>query len=540
MKSVLIVSGGGLQGQTLITLFRALGNFEIHVCDIGSDTIGRYLSDHYWKAAPIADRETFISSIRNYIHERQIDVVVPSTVFELRALAGLEDIGESLVLVSEPEALKIFMNKLETYFFLEQYNIPQLPRVDQLPADPYKLIAKEVEGFGGKGISIIENEIDFEKYNTDRYLIQAHIDDFEEISVDQFFGPHGMTSPLLRKRIKTTGGYAVISEYLSDAGVEQILASLLPAMAQNGAFGFYNLQFLKTKEGELFVNDINPRIGTSSALVHWRPGEIHDCLRGHKDAGVSHLPATSPKSGDRILRIVRDKVLSIPDLSEIKTIAFDLDDTLINHKKWCRRQAYNFIDSLDVAKLLKEEVRLVCDIVIEEHRVNRLIDILIEKFGTQLPGKTQLLELYRKCRPKEVNSYKDVEHVLKALKRKGYRLCILTNNPPSTQEYKISLLPFRQLFDSVHYAESIHKSKPAAECFQLLLKEEEKDLGHIAVVGDHPICDVYGAINAGCGHSFLIRREGGFLNGDTASISSTVPSDRYTTINSLDELLWYL
>lgn len=186
----------------------------------------------------------------------------------------------------------------------------------------------------------------------------------------------------------------------------------------------------------------------------------------------------------------------------IKGVVFDLDATLSDRKRvLCEigREFYN------------QKRALVNNNVTLNEFVDELLlsDLNKNHYGWQAMGEW----LYEKNILKEkeywvelfdfVHEYyksigfaeEDAELVLTELKKRGYKLGIITNGTNECQGAKLKLLNFDKYIDHTIICEKIRKpnKEPFSEMAQLLqLKPEE-----LMYVGDNPLNDVEGSRRAG-------------------------------------------
>lgn len=86
--------------------------------------------------------------------------------------------------------------------------------------------------------------------------------------------------------------------------------------------------------------------------------------------------------------------------------------------------------------------------------------------------------------------------VVKALKERGYTICITTNGVSKTQYRRIDECGLKQYFDYVFVSEDAGHQKPEIEYFEYaMLNSNEKDKSKILVIGDSLSSDILGGIN---------------------------------------------
>lgn len=89
-----------------------------------------------------------------------------------------------------------------------------------------------------------------------------------------------------------------------------------------------------------------------------------------------------------------------------------------------------------------------------------------------------------------------VHEVLTELKRRGYRLHVLSNNS-SILPLQLELIDVTGYFDEVAWSEEMGLEKPDPRCFGLMLERIGTSPDHAVYVGDSLVADVAGASAAG-------------------------------------------
>lgn len=518
MITVLIVSGGGFQGLGLVDSLREIENLRIIVFDIYQDNPTRYACDHYLLAPPIAEIEAFEAFIVAQIRYYKISVVFPVTGYELEALARLAPIIKlegAITAISTSKLLKILSDKIETNLYLQNSGLPVLPAIIPQQHDySYILLGKPRYGWGGKGIKTLENHADAKKLsysqNFDDYLWVRQIENFIEYSADFAIGPGGpLPNIILRRRVRTCGGFATVSESIPDLSLHALIKKLADILYHDGGFGLFNIQII-SKNGESWISDINPRWGTSA--THGISEGVNlpaAFLEAALNQSIEHRrPYARPV---RTARRLTD--FSIPTLhTKPRSVVFDLDDTLIDHKRWTFSKLMLAKESCPEINIPHEPFQMIALSLIEEGERARLIDSIIKHLRLNQHQHGLLLEAYRSSRVETIPLFPDVVPTLSALREAGLRLALLTDNPPSTQMQKIEGAGLTDYFDCIVFSRQIGAEKPAPESFQFVAKQLGLPIHDLAMVGDHPFRDSVGAISAGYGHAFTLARPGVFLN----------------------------
>ena len=539
--NVLIISGGGFQGHTVLKELNAISGLEVHVADIYSENTTRYFTSHYSIFPHLSD-PSFIDHLKKYILNHRIEVVFPATAYELKLLSELKEKASFRIAVSSKELISIFTDKNKTYQYIgkNKFEVLRVVQPENINASEFfPLIAKPASGFGGKEISVLKKHSDFlhwtsEHKNSTDFVLQEYIEDFTEYSADFAIDFAGEVSSVnLRSRLRQSGGFATVTSISFHQRILSAVESLAKIIAKDGGCGIFNVQVLE-KENHFYFSDLNPRMGTSAII-----GEQHGnnlCAFVMASLGVRHSYFIDERP-KKAIRFLEEKFILHRE-TEIKAVIFDLDDTLLPHKKWIMGKLDLLHDQLDIdlpkTGFLAEALKQLEN----GHRAD-LIDRLAAVFHFPLSQKEDLIEAYRKLIP-ATPLYNDVLPTLKALKEKRMITGLLTDNPPASQRQKIEAFQLEKYFDQIIFTREEGGEKPYIGAFDQLLKKINIPLHEIVYVGDHLHKDILGAHLAGIKNIFWIQRKGGFFNFDEEEFRRINPSIDFSTIEDLYSLIGYI
>lgn len=549
MRTVLVTSGGGFQGLALIKALRAAGPVRIVLLDCYEESVSRYFADAFYLAPRIDPPAPFLEFALDVCRREGVEAVFAATEFELLLLTRhRQDFAAAGAIVYVPDAqlLALTSDKSALYAWLQAEALPCLPWFDSpwAPGATLPLIGKPRHGWGGRDILRLYTEAD--RATLDRARIASHVwqpllDDFEEYSVDFAIDVDGNPSPLaLRRRVRTSGGFAVVCEPGAPATVRDVAQTTVRRLTSLGARGPMNLQLLHTRDG-CWVSDFNPRIGTSMPLSIAAGANPLAWLFGTSALDPRGQPTnTRPRVG-RVFRSLIERAVAELDLSGVRGVVFDLDDTLIEQKRW-------IFDKLALTWTVHRERLPAHEVfmqlgwrIIEEGNRDRLFDALCAELGLDTQMRDTLITTYRQACPSQASVYPDVLPSLEQLQRLGYRLGLLTDNPPASQRMKLEVAGLAARFDAIVYTGELDTRKPNARAFTAIAETMRLPHHALVMVGDNLYRDIQGALSAGFAHSFFVQREGGFFN-FRPELASGMGLDlgRCTRIEALHELCWYL
>jgi len=540
MKSALITSGGGFQGLTLIRALQQREDVRVIVCDIHAENPTRYACSDYRIAPPLSDEEAFSDFLLKTVKSDHIDVIFPATARELRTLSRLRPQMEALgasVAVSDRGLLETLLDKLKAYEWLKTAALPAPKILDPaIFTFDSPLFGRPREGWGGRDTIIANHADDAQRHKSEwsNYVWTNWLPEFEEFSLDFAIGVNGEISPItLRRRLRASGGFAVVSESVADTALQLLADRVAQAIGNGGGRGLFNVQVLAPNKGEYFVSDINPRSGTSSthALAEGvnLPGFFIDSA-----IPLATSEATPERKMVRTARLLQD--ISIPRLARTpKAVIFDLDDTLVDHKLWMLRKieaihARCFADDVHESDLLICAARLI-----DEGVRSDLIDRLLAELSLPSSLRDSVIQSYREAVVADTPLFSDVVPTLEALRKRGFLIGVVTDNPPVTQRSKIEHAPNLSHLDAVVYTREHGGEKPHEAGFIQAAHLLSLDPSQLVMVGDNYFRDGVGAIHAGYMHALITRRNGTLLN-HHAGIARKLAANTRERIDVVDNL----
>lgn len=548
--TVLVVSGGSFQGLTVIKGLRYSDSVRIIMTDSSNENIGEYFVDDFYIVPKVEKKEQFLESLLKICIKEEVDIIIPSTNIELLLLAENLELFKAKniqVAVSDLNLLNIVRNKLFLYRFLTEKKFPVLPILDVRDNNlKFPVLGKPIYGWGSKDMIILNSPNEIYKYKLSElkknYVWQPYLKNYDEFSIDCAINFEGKISEfVMRRRVKTVGGFAVITEGESDSKLAEMAVKLLNLIKIEGGRGIFNIQILK-KGHKYFVSDINPRIGTSAVFAYKLGINFPLFLCSYIDPEVYNKPQTIPEAKRiKMVRYLEEFWIEKENSNEIKGIVFDLDDTLINQKQWIMDKLEILWSQFRNVLPAKREFLSSTIRIIEEGNRSKVFDALSVEFKFSHSLKEKLIRTYRGIEPQNCPLFPDVLLALEKLKEMGFKLALLTDNPPESQKQKIKICNLEKIFDVIVYSREINQEKPSKAAFTevaRLLKMPEQSL---IMVGDNLYKDIVGSLEANYRYAFWIVRDGTFFNFDEKLFSRFCTKEyKYTRSNSLKCLPWSL
>jgi carbamoyl-phosphate synthase large subunit len=234
---------------------------------------GFHLADD-WSVVPYSCEDHYISELLEISKKNNIDIIIPTVDEELRICSENKILFQQYgitIIVSDPDTLD---NCLDKYKFYEKLNAANISvaktwllndtlNIQQIP---FPVIAKPVTGRGGRGIILVHTREELEKLGKERenYIIQEYAEGIE-YSVDtlsDFSGKAIVAVP--RKRLEVKGG--VCWRGCIDQS-QAIISESMRTVEELGIIGPACLQLILTKQGEIKIFELNPRIGGTISLT---------------------------------------------------------------------------------------------------------------------------------------------------------------------------------------------------------------------------------------------------------------------------------
>lgn len=542
LPAVLVVSGGGFQGLGIVRLLSESDAYRIVVADCHPTGVTVPFADGFLRLPLVADRRGFEAALAGACRAEDVRLVVPATDHELDALAAmrpaLEAAGTS-VAVCDPPLLARLRDKRALYADLSAAGLPVLAPValpDGAPERP--LIGKPRRGWGGRGVVVVRTRADLEALTPAERggrVWQPFLEEAEELSADFAVRRDGRVSAVgLRRRVRTSGGFAVVSDTVRDEEAEALVLRFGAWAAGGGGRGLFNVQLLR-QGATLVVSDVNPRLGTSAA--HWRGSGLNPALVLCAEAGLVEADAGTAAPPERARRVRYLEELSLPagPAPDVDGIVFDLDDSLVPTKRWLRERLESALDRLGLGPE-RERASREGRRVVEEGPRNRLLDALSEALGWGAERREALVAAYQATWPERCPTYPDVKPGLDALRRRGLRLGLLTDNPPETQRRKVAAAGLAPFFDAVVFSREAGGEKPDGRGFARVAAALGLEPRRLAMAGDNPYRDLAGAAEAGFARLFWLRREAPSCGFDPALAAGLPGAGRLEAVADLRQL----
>lgn len=109
----------------------------------------------------------------------------------------------------------------------------------------------------------------------------------------------------------------------------------------------------------------------------------------------------------------------------------------------------------------------------------------------------QAAQLFRISSLEYIRLYPGVLEALTLLRRKGYRLWLLSNAQRVFTAYELRLLGLGEQLDGIYISSDYGCRKPDGRLFRALLEEQKLDISRCLMIGNDRMTDIAGAVAAG-------------------------------------------
>jgi FMN phosphatase YigB (HAD superfamily)/carbamoylphosphate synthase large subunit len=514
--TALVLGGGGFQGLPVLRGLQAIG-WRAVVADSVPASLNRFEADSFCLMPEVRESAAFREELLRVIDQVGALAVFSTTMYDLPALAMLRPELEGMgihAFASRLELVTLLSDKLAAMSAALEAGLPVLPLLNPDCHDfAYPLIGKPRHGWGGLGIQRVGSAADWQRSRcrlmSTEFIWQRELLDFVEWSVDFAIRADGRCStPICRRRLRVTGGFAVVSEVLAESPVDDLARKGVAWLKSLGGCGLFNIQFIQQPDGVLWLTDINPRVGTSSVCAQAAGANLVEFLVTMKPT------ACAPRSG-LVIRTLRERFLPCPK-RRIEGVVIDLDETLISQKHWMRNKLDLALSACEtkIAPDLLDRFRAAVLPLIDEGPWDRLIDIASTRAGLPSSFASMVIAEWRAAHPATVFVHPDARSFIRGLQERSVRVALLTDNPATSQRQKIERLPDDLRLDAIILTDDLLAPKPDPRGFLAAAAAIAVSPDRLLMVGDSPWRDGIGALMAGYANACIIRRPGSMTNPD--------------------------
>ncbi len=263
-KCILVTGIGGNVAQGIIRNIRSY-NPQIRIIgtNVTKFSAGNHLVDKFYEVS-FSYESNYIPEITTIVNNEKIDLVIPSTDFEVYYLVKNRTIINALVIGADEYTCETYLDKYKSAIHHELNQIPFAKTI--LPSlynnDFHDIIVKPRLGRGSRGIHI--NPMDLSLFSDEEYIVQK-LHKGKEITtafyVDKSNQLHGSIS--MSRKLENGMTVETFVEKKYDSSINAILNKLIKTVQFQGAANIQSIVDADTNEIVPF--EINCRIsGTNS------------------------------------------------------------------------------------------------------------------------------------------------------------------------------------------------------------------------------------------------------------------------------------
>ncbi len=224
---------------------------------------GNHLVDAFYQTA-YGYEENYIPEIIRIVERERVDLIIPSTDYEVYYLSRFQGEVPCRIACSGPQASRIYLDKYLSWQFHDKWSIPFAESC--LPTQYHgqfgKALAKPRRGRGSRGL--IYDIQDTSALSDDEYLVQKmYVGTEITTAVYRCYGSrklHGMITMVRSLENGATVYCRVVREY------DSLLLPMVQQIVEKcDVAGAFNIQSIVTSAGKVVPFEINCRIsGTNS------------------------------------------------------------------------------------------------------------------------------------------------------------------------------------------------------------------------------------------------------------------------------------
>lgn len=264
-KTVLITGIGGNVGQGVLRNIKSLDlGVKIIGIDIANFTAGNHLCDFTY-VVPYSYLDDYIPAIQRIIEQENVQLIIPTTDYEIYYLSLHQSVLKAKVIASHPETAKIYLDKYLTYIHHKALDISfsksWLPSEFQNEIED--IIVKPREGRGSRGIHINpQNPRGF----SDDFVIQP-LHKGVEITTAFYVKKDGSLHGLFTMERELVNGATSKSKTVKKYD-DQLTIIIKKMIQDKGLVGSINLQSIVNHKGEVIPFEVNCRISGTNSIRH--------------------------------------------------------------------------------------------------------------------------------------------------------------------------------------------------------------------------------------------------------------------------------
>lgn len=466
---------------------------------------------------PHSSDKSFPSAFISFCQENEIGLVIPTIDPDLRYLSEQaerfrKELPNTLILVPDLKIVEMTEDKKKTKEFFAENGalVPEAVLVAENMDFP--VFVKPSKGSAGEGARVIGSKealVAHLKVVVDPII--EKVVEGPEYTVDVFCDRQGLALLAIpRKRLSVRGGEVSRGVVERNSFLERAACSLAESLGANVPI---TIQFRKSDRGFVAM-EINARIGgglplTMAAGADW-PRWIMQMAYGETPKVEDNVRdgVLMTRHDESVILNPIEKAIEPPDLSSVRLLIFDMDDTLYPEREFV------FSGYKAVSKFVLDKYGLFVEDELkrrfEEGQRGDLFSTVLNSLGLKLSesGIKEIVAVYREHIP-IIRPYSDTSLISK-FKEAGYQVGLLSDGWSGVQKNKWASLGLSSLFDHVVFTDDFGRDfwKPHTKAFQHICSLAGLAPQQAVYIGDNPVKDFAGPNELGM-KSIRIKRYGG-------------------------------
>lgn len=276
-KVILVTGASGIVGYgTLKNLRKSRFECKLIGSSIYQESPANAFSDVF-ELAPLTTNDNYFSWLSSIIKKYCVDMIIPCIESDVQTWNRCRNLlpKNTVALLNNSSLIELCADKWLFYQKIKNtpYAIPSLINCNFKKASNIfgkVFLIKPRKGMASRGVSIIENEDQFNKLVTenDKFIIQPVIgNENEEYTVSGFFLENGSLFDFMGlKRKLGKEGFTNIAETCDSEDLSLFHQALENLSKILKPVGPTNFQFRKDDKGNLKLLEINPRISSATSI----------------------------------------------------------------------------------------------------------------------------------------------------------------------------------------------------------------------------------------------------------------------------------
>jgi carbamoyl-phosphate synthase large subunit len=268
-RTIIVTGIGGNVGQGIV---RNLRNTGMPLRIVGTNSApfsaGNHLVDAFHEV-PFAFDPGYLDRISQIVEEESVDLIIPSTDFEVFYLASSADRFSARLATSGVQASGIYLDKFLTW---EHHNALGIPFAKSFLPSEWRgqfesAIAKPRKGRGSRGL--LKGKFDATLLTDDEYMVQEMHAGLEITCAVFVSYLSGEITGILTMDRSLENGATSFCRVVKDWDVQ--LREMAELMVRHSDLkGSFNIQAIVTEQNEVIPFEVNCRIsGTNSIRTHF-------------------------------------------------------------------------------------------------------------------------------------------------------------------------------------------------------------------------------------------------------------------------------